>query len=142
MAKKDDVVDIANMEPAIFEMLLHFVYTDSLPAIFNGAGNDSTAAAQHLLVAADRYGMSYGSARGVGGEDGGPSLPIAAAAHGKKAKGRGEHWLACEGRGHGAGIVRGAKRHGRQRRASPRATRKAATGFTTGDTTIPSTHSF
>nr|CAB3446504.1 unnamed protein product [Digitaria exilis] len=44
--------------PAIFEMLLHFVYTDSLPAIFNGAGNDSTAAAQHLLVAADRYGMS------------------------------------------------------------------------------------
>nr|CAB3488330.1 unnamed protein product [Digitaria exilis] len=56
MAKKDDVVEIADVEPAIFEMLLHFVYTDSLPpAIFDG---DSTAAAaQHLLVAADRYGM-------------------------------------------------------------------------------------
>ncbi|KAF8649689.1 hypothetical protein HU200_064230 [Digitaria exilis] len=56
MAKKDDVVEIADVEPAIFEMLLHFVYTDTLPpAIFDG---DSTAAAaQHLLVAADRYGM-------------------------------------------------------------------------------------
>ncbi|KAF8708841.1 hypothetical protein HU200_030231 [Digitaria exilis] len=51
MAKKDDFVEIADMEPAIFEMLLHFVYTDSLLAIFNGAGNNSTA------VAADRYGM-------------------------------------------------------------------------------------
>lgn len=61
MAEKDlaHVVEIVDMEPAIFEMLLHFVYTDSPPAVIvEGTAGDSTAAAaQHLLVAADRYGM-------------------------------------------------------------------------------------
>jgi len=34
--------------------MLHFIYTDSLPDIDDG---DRTAMAQHLLVAADRYGI-------------------------------------------------------------------------------------
>ncbi|RCV35503.1 hypothetical protein SETIT_7G244700v2 [Setaria italica] len=56
MAEKDArrAVRVVDMEPAIFEMLLHFVYTDSLPGSFDGYG---TAVTQHLLVAADRYGL-------------------------------------------------------------------------------------
>ena len=56
MAEKDArrVVQIEDMAPAIFEMLLHFIYTDSPPGSFEGY---STATAQDLLVAADRYGM-------------------------------------------------------------------------------------
>ncbi|CAL5025345.1 unnamed protein product [Urochloa decumbens] len=52
---KDAAVRVVGVEPAIFEMLLHFVYTESLPAGgFDGYG---TAVTQHLLVAADRYGL-------------------------------------------------------------------------------------
>lgn len=47
-------VTIGDMKPMVFELLLHFMYTDSLPD--NGEGC-STAVTQHLLVAADRYGM-------------------------------------------------------------------------------------
>ncbi|PAN40193.1 hypothetical protein PAHAL_7G298400 [Panicum hallii] len=56
MAEKDArrVVQIEDMEPAVFEMLLHFIYTDSPPGSLEGY---STATAQDLLVAADRYGM-------------------------------------------------------------------------------------
>jgi hypothetical protein len=38
----------------VFRSLLHFIYTDSLPEIDD---RDRTAMAQHLLVAADQYGM-------------------------------------------------------------------------------------
>jgi speckle-type POZ protein len=48
-------VKVINMEPAIFKMLLHFIYTDSLPPC-DGKGNDATAM-QHLLAAADLYGL-------------------------------------------------------------------------------------
>jgi speckle-type POZ protein len=48
-------VEVVDMEPAIFEMLLHFIYTDSLPPC-DGKGNDATAM-QHLLAAADLYGL-------------------------------------------------------------------------------------
>jgi speckle-type POZ protein len=47
-------IEIHDMEPAIFEALLHFIYTDSLPS---NCGVDQDAALQHLLVAADRYGL-------------------------------------------------------------------------------------
>ncbi|KAM0926532.1 hypothetical protein ACQ4PT_003574 [Festuca glaucescens] len=47
-------VEIDDMEPAIFEALLHFIYTDSLPS---NSELDQIAALQHLLVAADRYGL-------------------------------------------------------------------------------------
>ncbi|XP_048557212.1 BTB/POZ and MATH domain-containing protein 1-like [Triticum urartu] len=56
MAKKDmRWIKVVDMEPAIFEMLLHYVYTDSLPPC--GQDNYDTATMQHLLVAADRYGL-------------------------------------------------------------------------------------
>jgi speckle-type POZ protein len=47
-------VRVHDMEPNVFRAMLHFIYTDSLPAI--GAG-EKMAMAQHLLVAADRYDL-------------------------------------------------------------------------------------
>ncbi|XP_066347943.1 BTB/POZ and MATH domain-containing protein 2-like [Miscanthus floridulus] len=48
------VIKVDDMDPAAFAGLLHYIYTDSL-------ADDCTAgrvvAAQHLLVAADRYGL-------------------------------------------------------------------------------------
>uniref|UniRef100_A0ACD5UF39 Uncharacterized protein n=1 Tax=Avena sativa TaxID=4498 RepID=A0ACD5UF39_AVESA len=44
------------MEPMVFELLLHFIYTDSLTDD-NGQAYGTTAVMQHLLVAADRYGV-------------------------------------------------------------------------------------
>jgi speckle-type POZ protein len=48
------VIKVDDMDPAAFEGLLHYIYTDSL-------ADDCTAgrvvAAQHLLMAADRYGL-------------------------------------------------------------------------------------
>nr|XP_020165419.1 BTB/POZ and MATH domain-containing protein 1-like [Aegilops tauschii subsp. strangulata] len=56
MAQKDiRCIKVVDMEPAILEMLLHYVYTDSLPPC--GEDNYDTATMQHLLVAADRYGL-------------------------------------------------------------------------------------
>jgi speckle-type POZ protein len=53
MKEKDaQRIEIDDMEPAVFEALLHFVYTDSLPD-----DADNNVAMQHLLVAADRYGL-------------------------------------------------------------------------------------
>jgi speckle-type POZ protein len=60
MKEKDTrCIRIDDMEPATFEGLLHFIYTDSLPAEECGdAHADNNAAMQqHLLVAADRYGL-------------------------------------------------------------------------------------
>ncbi|KAL6651428.1 hypothetical protein ACP70R_010353 [Stipagrostis hirtigluma subsp. patula] len=48
-------IEIDDVEPLIFEGLLHFVYTDSLPD--NHDNVDKISAMQHLLVAADRYGL-------------------------------------------------------------------------------------
>ncbi|CAL5029901.1 unnamed protein product [Urochloa decumbens] len=46
-------IKIDDMEPSIFEALLHFIYTDSLP---NDSGVErNNVQLQHLLVAADRY---------------------------------------------------------------------------------------
>jgi speckle-type POZ protein len=47
-------IKIHDMEPAIFEALLHFIYTDSLPSY---SELDQNGALQHMLVAADRYGL-------------------------------------------------------------------------------------
>lgn len=52
--KKAARVRIRDMEPRVFEVFLHFVYTDSLPEIDEG---ERMAMAQHLLVVADRYHM-------------------------------------------------------------------------------------
>jgi speckle-type POZ protein len=49
-------VEVVDMEPSIFQMLLYFVYTDSLPPCNNGDEVDySVAVMQSLVVAADRY---------------------------------------------------------------------------------------
>jgi speckle-type POZ protein len=48
------VVRVADMEAWVFKALLRFVYTDSWPET---AKEEECAMAQHLLVAADRYGM-------------------------------------------------------------------------------------
>ena len=50
--KEAQRIEIDDMEPAVFEALLHFVYTDSLPG-----DADNNVAMQHMLVAADRYGL-------------------------------------------------------------------------------------
>uniref|UniRef100_A0A8R7PQ81 BTB domain-containing protein n=1 Tax=Triticum urartu TaxID=4572 RepID=A0A8R7PQ81_TRIUA len=47
-------VHIEDMDAAVFRALLHFIYTDELPATTR---KEETAMAQHLLVAADRYDM-------------------------------------------------------------------------------------
>uniref|UniRef100_K3ZM09 BTB domain-containing protein n=3 Tax=Setaria TaxID=4554 RepID=K3ZM09_SETIT len=52
--KAAECVRIDDMEARVFEALLHFVYTDSLPEIDQGA---AMVMAQHLLVAADRYSL-------------------------------------------------------------------------------------
>ncbi|CAO2149798.1 unnamed protein product [Urochloa humidicola] len=45
---------IKDVEPRVFEALLHFIYTDSLPEIDE---HNEVWMAQHLLEAADRYGL-------------------------------------------------------------------------------------
>jgi speckle-type POZ protein len=58
MKEKDaHCIKIQDMEPAVFEALLHFVYTDSLPDDCDDNAADNIMAMQHLLVAADRYGL-------------------------------------------------------------------------------------
>ncbi|KAF7029150.1 hypothetical protein CFC21_040967 [Triticum aestivum] len=48
------LVHIEDMDAAVFQALLHFIYTDELPTTTR---KEATAMAQHLLVAADRYDM-------------------------------------------------------------------------------------
>ncbi|KAL6651427.1 hypothetical protein ACP70R_010352 [Stipagrostis hirtigluma subsp. patula] len=48
-------IRIDDMEPSVFEDLLYFIYTDSLPEENNHKSKN--VAMQHLLVAADRYGL-------------------------------------------------------------------------------------
>ncbi|KAJ4818291.1 BTB/POZ and MATH domain-containing protein 2 [Rhynchospora pubera] len=57
--KVNDSIEIKEMEPSIFKSMLHFIYSDSLPELeeVNGDKDASIALAQHLLVAADRYGL-------------------------------------------------------------------------------------
>ena len=54
-------VKVDDMEPSIFEALLHFVYTDTLPDGDGGVATDDdkdrNVPMQHLLVAADRCGL-------------------------------------------------------------------------------------
>lgn len=55
MEKSVQFIRIEDMEPAAFHAMLRFAYSDSLPQ-FEDAGT-STPMLQHLLAAADRYGM-------------------------------------------------------------------------------------
>ncbi|KAK8449697.1 hypothetical protein SEVIR_7G257000v4 [Setaria viridis] len=49
------IIVIGDMKADIFRALLHFLYTDSLPD--HQCDDDKNAVMQHLLVAADRYGV-------------------------------------------------------------------------------------
>ncbi|KAJ1685060.1 hypothetical protein LUZ63_016450 [Rhynchospora breviuscula] len=57
--KVNQSIEIKDMEPSIFKSMLHFIYSDSIPELEKVKDNKdaSIALAQHLLVAADRYGL-------------------------------------------------------------------------------------
>ncbi|PUZ38504.1 hypothetical protein GQ55_9G202400 [Panicum hallii var. hallii] len=52
-ATAGDCIQIDGMLPQVFESLLHFVYTDSLPEMTDET--EESMMAEHLLVAADRF---------------------------------------------------------------------------------------
>ncbi|KAM3389939.1 hypothetical protein ACQJBY_011846 [Aegilops geniculata] len=54
--KATDSITIDDIEPPIFEALLHFIYTDYILDDWDSK-EGKTAIMQHLLVAADRYGL-------------------------------------------------------------------------------------
>ncbi|GJN01693.1 hypothetical protein PR202_ga18974 [Eleusine coracana subsp. coracana] len=49
-----ECIEIKDMEPSVFQGLLHFIYTDTLPDDWKA---DNIVSMQHLLAAADRYGL-------------------------------------------------------------------------------------
>ena len=48
-------LQVRDVEPRVFKAMLHFIYNDSLPEI--DEDEDEVGMAQHLLVAADKYGL-------------------------------------------------------------------------------------
>ncbi|KAL6659221.1 hypothetical protein ACP70R_003261 [Stipagrostis hirtigluma subsp. patula] len=56
MKENGAAIVIEDMQPAVFKALLHFIYTDSMPAM-DLEGDENEEAVKHLLVAADRYGV-------------------------------------------------------------------------------------
>ncbi|KAL0321916.1 UNVERIFIED_CONTAM: BTB/POZ and MATH domain-containing protein 3 [Sesamum calycinum] len=55
-----DKVELEDVEPSIFKALLQFIYSDELPDFHEIIGSTSTLSAimmQHLLAAADRFGL-------------------------------------------------------------------------------------
>ena len=51
-----ECITIEDMQAPVFKALLHFIYTDSLPAM-EDIDSDKKEMMKHLLVAADRYAM-------------------------------------------------------------------------------------
>jgi len=51
-----ECITIEDMQAPVFKALLHFIYTDSLPAVEDIDSNEKEMM-KHLLVAADRYAM-------------------------------------------------------------------------------------
>ncbi|VAH36838.1 unnamed protein product [Triticum turgidum subsp. durum] len=54
--KETQCIKIDDIDPKIFEALLHFIYTDSL-LVNEHHREGEIAKMQHLLVASDRYGL-------------------------------------------------------------------------------------
>ncbi|KAK3134322.1 hypothetical protein QOZ80_6AG0547660 [Eleusine coracana subsp. coracana] len=50
-------VEIKDMDPAVFRAMLHFIYTDLIPELDHQEQDGINAMVQHLLAAADRYGI-------------------------------------------------------------------------------------
>jgi len=61
MKEKSDTIKIEEMEAPVFKALLHFIYNDTFPEFEerkeSNEKHDTKLMAQHLLVAADRYGL-------------------------------------------------------------------------------------
>ncbi|XP_078156855.1 BTB/POZ and MATH domain-containing protein 1-like [Carex rostrata] len=61
MKEKSDTIKIEEMEAPVFKALLHFIYKDTFPEFEerkeSDEKQDTKLMAQHLLVAADRYGL-------------------------------------------------------------------------------------
>lgn len=51
------LINIEDMQPVVFEALLHFIYTDSLRLADNLESDEKIEMVKHLMVAADRYAM-------------------------------------------------------------------------------------
>ncbi|XBI11863.1 hypothetical protein VPH35_138832 [Triticum aestivum] len=49
--------EVKDMEAAVFKAMLHFVYTDTVPELADETTETVTVMTQHLLAAADRYGL-------------------------------------------------------------------------------------
>ncbi|XP_051198438.1 BTB/POZ and MATH domain-containing protein 2-like [Lolium perenne] len=54
--KCSEHVEVKDMDRAVFKAMLHFIYTDTVPELDQRL-EEVTTMAQHLLVAADRYGL-------------------------------------------------------------------------------------
>ncbi|TVU50165.1 hypothetical protein EJB05_01525, partial [Eragrostis curvula] len=54
--KTSPCIEIREMEAAVFKAMLQFMYTDMMPEL-DEKQDTATTMAQHLLVAADRYGL-------------------------------------------------------------------------------------
>ncbi|XP_078152826.1 BTB/POZ and MATH domain-containing protein 1-like [Carex rostrata] len=54
--RKTEIISIKDIKPAVFNAMLHFIYTDSLPDMSN-ENTPHVTMIQHLLVAADRYAL-------------------------------------------------------------------------------------
>ncbi|KAF0897493.1 hypothetical protein E2562_037620 [Oryza meyeriana var. granulata] len=50
-------IRVDDMHPDVFRVLLHFIYTDELPAEGDDKDDGEAIMAQHLLVAADKYDL-------------------------------------------------------------------------------------
>lgn len=50
-------ITVEDMQPAVFDALLHFIYKDALPAMDDLDREENGEMVKHLLVAADRYAM-------------------------------------------------------------------------------------
>ncbi|XBI60721.1 hypothetical protein VPH35_041613 [Triticum aestivum] len=57
MEKRSHRVEVKDMEAAVFKTLLRFIYTDTAPDFGQQQKEQATTMAQHLLAAADRYGL-------------------------------------------------------------------------------------
>lgn len=54
---KKHTVTIQDMLPGVFKLLLHFIYTDSLPDMKDPNSAENMDTIEYLLVAADRYAL-------------------------------------------------------------------------------------
>ncbi|CAM0902582.1 unnamed protein product [Alopecurus aequalis] len=50
-------IEVVDMDVTTFQMMLHYIYTDSMPPCSNDQDEHNDDVLQHLLVAANRYGM-------------------------------------------------------------------------------------